>query len=48
MEDELSAGIVCFVSTESKQEVVDALRRKKIVASVTPTRHSMRASSWLV
>jgi selenocysteine lyase/cysteine desulfurase len=37
MEDELSAGIVCFdVHGIHAQQVVDALRRKKIVASVTP------------
>jgi isopenicillin-N epimerase len=37
MEDELSAGIVCFdVQGKPAQQVVDELRKKKIVASVTP------------
>ena len=37
MEDELSAGIVCFdVPGKHAQQVVDELRKKKIVASVTP------------
>ncbi len=37
MEDELSAGIVCFdVHGIQAQQVVDGLRKKKIVASVTP------------
>ena len=37
MEDELSAGIVCFdVQSMQAQQVVDQLRAKKIVASVTP------------
>jgi selenocysteine lyase/cysteine desulfurase len=37
MEDELSAGIVCFdIQGEPAQKVVDELRKKKIVASVTP------------
>jgi selenocysteine lyase/cysteine desulfurase len=37
MEDELSAGIVCFdVHGMQAQQVVDQLRAKKIVASVTP------------
>lgn len=37
MEDELSAGIVCFdVQGMQAQQVVDQLRAKKIVASVTP------------
>ena len=36
-EDELSAGIVCFdLHGIHAQQVVDALRKKKIVASVTP------------
>ncbi len=37
MEDDLSAGIVCFdVPGKHAQQVVDELRKKKIVASVTP------------
>ena len=37
MEDELSAGIVCFdVQGKPAPQVVDELRKKKIVASVTP------------
>ena len=37
LEDELSAGIVCFdVQGMQAQQVVDRLRTKKIVASVTP------------
>jgi isopenicillin-N epimerase len=37
MEDELSAGIVCFdVQGLQAQQVVDRLRKKNIVASVTP------------
>jgi isopenicillin-N epimerase len=37
IEDELSAGIVCFdVKGIEAQQVVDALRKKMIVASVTP------------
>jgi len=37
IEDELSAGIVCFdVQGKPAQQVVDELRKKKIVASVTP------------
>jgi isopenicillin-N epimerase len=36
-EDELSAGIVCFdVQGMPAQQVVDALRKKTIIASVTP------------
>jgi selenocysteine lyase/cysteine desulfurase len=36
-EDELSAGIVCFdLHGIHAQQVVDGLRKKKIVASVTP------------
>jgi selenocysteine lyase/cysteine desulfurase len=36
-EDELSAGIVCFdIQGEPAQQVVDELRKRKIVASVTP------------
>src|ERR1700730_16865407 len=36
-EDELSAGIVCFdLHGIHAQQVVDALRKKKIIASVTP------------
>ena len=37
MEDELSAGIVCFdVQGLQAQQVVDRLRKKNIVSSVTP------------
>jgi len=37
MEDELSAGIVCFdVKGMPAQQAVDALRKKGIIASVTP------------
>ncbi len=37
MEDELSGGIVCFdLPGMSAQQVVDALRKKNIIASVTP------------
>ncbi|PYX05959.1 MAG: aminotransferase [Acidobacteria bacterium] len=37
MEHELSAGIVCFdVQGMQAQQVVDQLRKKKIIASVTP------------
>ena len=37
LEDEMSAGIVCFdVQGMHAQQVVDALRKKTIVASVTP------------
>jgi selenocysteine lyase/cysteine desulfurase len=37
MEDELSGGIVCFdLPGMQAQQVVDALRKKSIVASVTP------------
>jgi selenocysteine lyase/cysteine desulfurase len=37
MEDELSAGIVCFdVQGMQAQQVVDRLRTQKIIASVTP------------
>ena len=37
MEDDLSAGIVCFdVQGKPAQQVVDELRKKNIVASVTP------------
>jgi isopenicillin-N epimerase len=37
LEDELSAGIVCFdVQGMQAQQAVDQLRKKKIIASVTP------------
>jgi len=37
MADELSAGIVCFdVEGMPAQQVVDRLRQRKIIASVTP------------